>query len=33
MLWEHHFRPIKMDHSQLYRGETITIKKEINDMC
>ena len=25
MLWEHHFRPIKMDHSQLYRRETITI--------
>ena len=33
MLWEHHFRPVKMDHSQLYRGETITIKKEINDIC
>ena len=25
MLWEHHFRPIKMDHSQLHRRETITI--------
>ena len=33
ILWEHHFRPIKMDHSQLYRGETITINKDINDMC
>ena len=21
MLWEHHFRPVKMDHSQLYREE------------
>ena len=33
MLWEHHFRPIKMDHSQLHRRETITINKDINDMC
>ena len=33
ILWEHHFRPIKMDHSQLYRGENITINKDINDMC
>ena len=34
MLWEHHFRHVKMDHSQLYiRGETITINKGINDMC
>ena len=32
MLWEHHFRPIKMDHSQLYRGETITINKDTNYM-
>ena len=32
MLWKHHFRPIKMDHSQLYRGETITINKDTNDM-
>ena len=33
ILWEHHFRPIKMDHSQLNRGEAITINKDINDMC
>ena len=32
MLWKHHFRPIKMDHSQLYRGATITINKDTNEM-